>query len=108
MKNDKAQLIKIMQEHPELPVIFYVSNDELAYDYGSTVMRDFWCYVETVYERDDGLYGDFDDMVDYYRDMLADDERFADLEDPQYDDAVKEWIEENVIHYEAITISVHS
>ena len=57
-KNDKQELIKLIQENPNLPLVFMMSNDEVAGDYGSTVMEDFWAYKTVVYkyERWGDLY----------------------------------------------------
>ena len=109
-KNDNEQLIKLMQENPDLPVVFLVRNDEIATDYGSTVMEDFYVDIREIYKYN--YYGDIIwsddryDVKDHFRDVLADDERFVDLQDPEYDDAVEEYIDTEVEHYKAIVISV--
>ena len=111
-KNDKEHLVKLIQENPDLPVVFLVRNDEIATDYGSTVMEDFYVDITEIYKYD--YYGDIIwsddryDVKDHFRDVLADDERFVDLQDPQYDEAVEKYIEEEVEHYKAIVISVRS
>lgn len=109
-RDDKEHLVKLIQENPDLPLVFLVRNDELAADYGSTVMESFVADIRDVYKYD--YYGDYIwsddiyDVKDHFRDILADDERFVNLEDPQYDEAIEKYIEEEVEHYKAIVISV--
>lgn len=109
-RDDKQALIEILEQNPDLPVIFFVNNQEIAADYGSTIMNSFTSYISEVYTYD--YYGDTistDDyyyVVDYYRDILADNEDFVDLLDPEYDDAVKEYVDTEVEHYKAIIISI--
>ena len=99
-RDDKKALIEILEQNPDLPVIFFVNNQEIATDYGSTVMNSFTSYISEVYTYD--YFGDiistddYYDVLEYYRDILADNEDFVDLQDPEYDDMVKEYIETEV------------
>ena len=109
-KDNKEHLVKLIQENPDLPLVFLMSNDEVAGDYGSTVMESFVADIREVYKYEhfgDLVWSDDEyDVKDYFRDILADDERFKDLQDPEYDDAVKEYVDTEVEHYKAIVISV--
>lgn len=106
-KNNKEELIKLMQENPDLPLVFLVDNDKIAYDYGSTVYENFYCYITKIYDDGDMYYDDFDEIHDKYRDNLCDEEGFKDIkDDDEYDKAVDKWINENTRHYEAIVIWV--
>ena len=110
MENNKKELIKLIQENPDLPLVFLMNNEEVASDYGCTVMEDFRVDIREVYKYE--YFGDLVwsddkyDVKDYFRDILADNERFKDLQDPQYDDAIEEYIDTEVEHYKAIIISV--
>ena len=110
-KNDKQELIKLIQENPNLPLVFMMSNDEVAGDYGSTVMEDFWAYKTVVYkyERWGDLYFSDDerDIIEYYCNEFCDEEKYQDLSQEEYEKVIAKYVEENIEHYEAIVISVH-
>ena len=106
MPVDNAELRKLIQENPDLPLVFYVSNDEICYDYGTTVFEGSSSRIGTVYIDDERTYDDLDDIIDEYRDYLCDDDNFKDLSDEEFDKAVKEYVLENTRHYKAIIIRV--
>lgn len=109
-KNDKKELIRLMQEYPDLPVVFYVSNDEIAYDYGSTVMQDFWAYKDTIYiyQNYDGEHYTEDriEIKEYYMDYFADADEYKDFSDEDYEKAIEEYIDKTIPKFDAIIISV--
>lgn len=106
MKNDKKELVKLIKQNTELPLVFMVSNDEIALDYGSTVYQDFYCHVSEVYVLDEEWSDDFDYVVDKYSDNLCDDDKYKDMTDDEFENAIKEYVEENVEHYKAIIVYV--
>lgn len=106
MRNDKEKLIELVKENPSLPLVFMVSNDEIAWDYGSTVYEDFWCDISEVYVLDEEYSDDKDYVIDKYRDLLCDDDKFKDLTDEEYDKAIEKYVDENITHYEAIVVNV--
>lgn len=109
-KNDKQELIKLIQQNPDLPLVFFVNNDEICGDYGSTVMEDFYVYKSEVfkYERFGDLCfsDDEDEVVEYYCDHFVDEEKYADLSQEEYEEVIKNYIRQNIQHYEAIVINV--
>ena len=106
-KNNKEELIKLIQENPDLPIVFSINNEYIAYDYGSSVMYDFWCDVGEIWDLgDEMVFDDKDYVLEYYQDMLYDDDKYKDLSDEEYEKAVAEYVENNVKHYTAIIISV--
>lgn len=111
-KNSKEELIKLVQENPDLPVVFFAQNDEFCYDYGATVFKNFYCYTATIYvdyKYDDcTYYDDVDDIIEEYRDRLCDDEEYKDLEDEEFEKAVAKYVDENIEHYEAIVIDMRA
>lgn len=106
LARDNEKLRKLIAENPELPLVFYVSNDEICWDYSSTVFEGCYCKVDTIYIDDDRTYDDFDDILDEYRDYLCEEEQYKDLSDEEYDKVVEKYINENVRHYKAIIIEV--
>lgn len=106
MSKDNEELRKLIKENPELPLVFYVSNDNLCYDYNTSVFEDCYCKVDEIYIDDERCYDDFDEIVDDYRDNLCDEEEYKDLPDDEFDKAVEKYVNENIRHYKAIIVSV--
>lgn len=110
MKNNKEELVKLIQKNPKLPLVFMMSNDEVAGDYGSTVMEEFTAYKSKVYKYErwgDLVFSDDeDDLIEYYCNEFADEEKYKDLAQEEYEKEIKEYIRQNVEHYEAIVINV--
>lgn len=108
MKNNKEELIKLIQDNPKLPIVFMMSNDEVAGDYGYTVMEEFTAYKSEIYKYErwgDLVFSDDkDEVVEYYADELAEEEKYKDLYEEKYTEAIEEYVEQNVEHYEAIVI----
>ena len=108
--NNKNDLIKLVQENSELPLVFIVSNDEIATDYGSTVYEKFRAYKSEVYKYEqwgDTIWtDDRDDVFEYYADKLCDEDKYKDLYNEDFDKAINEYIDEHIEHYEAIVIYV--
>ena len=109
-KNNREELIKLLQENPNLPFVFMVSNDEIAVDYGSTVYEDFTAYKSEVYKYE--RFGDLvfsddkDEVVEYYCNYFADEEKYIDLSQEEYEEIINNYVNQNVEHYEAIVIYV--
>lgn len=108
--NNKEELIKLIQENPKLPLVFMMNNDEVVGDYGYTVMEDFRAYKSEIYEYErwgDSVFSDDEDeVIEYYSDTLADEERYEDLTQEEYEQEIKKYVEENIEHYEAIVLYV--
>lgn len=108
MKNNKEELVKLIQENPELPLVFMISNDEVAGDYGSTVYEEFTAYKSEVYRYE--RFGDLvfsddrDEIVEYYSEELAEKEEYKNLIEEKYTEAIEKYVDENIEFYEAIVI----
>ena len=104
------ELVKLIQENPKLPLVFMMSNDEVAGDYGYTVMEDFKAYKSEVYKYE--KWGDLvfsDDkveVVEYYFEELAEKQEYKDLVEEKYTEAIEEYVDKNIEHYEAIVVYV--
>ena len=49
-KNNKENLIKLMQENPDLPVVFMVYTEYIDIDYSTVLLKDFRAYKCVLYE----------------------------------------------------------
>ena len=87
---NKEELVRLIQENPNLKLVFMMSNDEVAGDYGCTVMEDFTAYISNVYKYErwgDLVFSDDkDEVVEYYT------------------EAIEEYVDKNIEHYKAIVI----
>lgn len=107
MSKDNQELRKLIEENPELPLVFCVSNDNLYYDdYSMTVFEGCYCKVEEIYTDEERYYNDSDEILDDYKDKLCDNEEYKDLSDDEFEEAVEKYIDENIRHYKAIVIYV--
>lgn len=110
VKNNKEELIKLVKENPELPLVFSVNNGDLAFDYGSTVMEDFYPYIGEFYKYEkfgNLLYSDdINEVLEYYWNLFRDKEEYKDLSNEEYEDVIRNYINQNIEHYKAIIINV--
>lgn len=104
---DNEELRKLIESNPNLPLVFIVPTENIDYDYTSYVFQYSSCYVSEVYFDDEHYTDDVEDMIDNYRDRLADEEGYKDLSDDEYDKAVEKYVNENIEHYKAIVVSVY-
>lgn len=110
MRNDREKLLKLLQENPELPIVFFAPSDEFLSDFSSTVFNDYSSYKTRLYVYD--YYGDnaiTDDdieVLEFYEDLFSDNEEYKDLSDDEYEKVIKKYIEDNIETYEAIVISL--
>ena len=89
---NKEELIKIIEENKDLDIVVMASTDDLIDEYGSILMEKLNIEVTDIYNspRDEVIYFDKDDVVDELRDFLADDEKYINMSDDEYDKACEE------------------
>ena len=110
--NEREKLAKLIQENPTLPLVFYVSNEELLDYCGYTIHEKFTCDIKTIYFVEDyygsKVYDDYEEVVEKVQEILADDEKYKDLTDEEFEiyvtPCVASYIEEKIRHYKAIVI----
>ena len=87
-----------------------MSNDEVAGDYGCTVMEDFKAYISNVYKYkrwgDLVFSDDKDEVVEYYEEEMAEKGEYENLFEEKYTEAIEEYVDKNIEHYKAIVIYV--
>ena len=109
-KNNKEELLKLIKENSDLPLVFMMSNDEVAGNYGCTVMEEFRAYKSEVYKYErwgDLVFSDDkEEVVEYYIDAFADEEKYIDLSQEEYEEIIKNYVNQNIEHYEAIILYV--
>lgn len=111
MKNDKEKLIKLMQDNPDLPVVFMVSNEEMCYEYSYTVMQEFSPDITELYcyEGYDGTIfsDDVDEVKEHFYDELCECEECINMSDEEFEKYVEKYVEEKVEHKKVIRIYVN-
>lgn len=103
---DNKELRKLIEENPDLPLVFIVPTDYLDDTYSGMVFQNSSCYVSEVYFYDEHFSDDIRDIIDDYRDILAEDDEYVYLSDEEFDKAVENYVDNNVEHYKAIVVNV--
>ena len=104
--NKKDELAKFILENPSLPLVFFISGEDILDEYSSTVYEDFSFRKATVYFFGERVYDHIIDISEVIADCLYDEDMHGNMTDEQFDKWVASYIEENVKHYEAIVITV--
>ena len=97
-------LLELIKHNPDLPIIVCSYNGDANYDYDSTVYFDLSAYVEELTLYDDEVWLDYDDVEDRIRDIFADDDKYINLSDAEFDRAVEDYIKDNYIFKKYICI----
>lgn len=103
---DNEELRKLIEENPDLPLVFLVPVDDLDDSYGYMAFQNSSCYISEVYFYEDYYREDKRDVVEYYGDYLADEEEYKDLSDEEYEKVIEDYVDNNVEHYKAIVVRV--
>ena len=104
-EEQNKELLKLVKEYPTLPVVFFCDSEDVCDDYGYTFMKFRRVEKGVIYESDinDTIYTSEDDYVEDLCDYFADDIRYANLTDAEYEKEMQKEAEK-VPHYEAIII----
>ena len=103
---DNEELRKLISENPGLPLVFEVYSDEVCYDYNTSIFEGSRCRVGTVWFDDEAMYDDEDEIVDDWLYKYGDAEEWCDLSNEELEAKMRELINEEVRHYEAIIVRV--
>lgn len=107
MRNKQTnELFNIMQENPELPVVFLVSNEEIdIYDeYRYTYVPKYITRVERIWEWRDAYVTDKIEIKEQVAEYLMGFGEYKDVDAEEFDEAVEKYIEENLESFEAIVV----
>lgn len=104
-EEQNKELLKLVKEYPTLPVVFFCSSEDVCDDYGYTFMKFRRVEKGVIYESDinDTIYASEDDCVEDLCDYFADDVRYSNMTDAEYEKEMQKEAEK-VPHYEAIII----
>lgn len=103
---DNEELRKLIAEHPDLPLVFEVFNDEVCFDYGCTVFEGCRSRIGTVWFTDERMYDDEDEIVEEWIWKYGDAEEYKNLSDDEVEEKIRQLVNEEVRHYEAIIVRV--
>lgn len=109
MENEETkELLKLIQENTELPLVFMVNNELIAdpYEFKYTFVRCYSAEIETIWIYENNYYMHIVDITEAVQDDFIDEGKYGDLSDEEFDELVEKYIEENVEHYKAIVISL--
>lgn len=102
------ELLKLIEQNPTLPVVFFADSEDICDDYSYTFMKSRRVEKGTIYESDinDRIYTSKDDYVDDLCDYFSDDVRYSSLNDVEYEQEMQKEADK-VPHYEAIIIYIY-
>ena len=98
--SSRDKLFKLMQENPNLPLVFCCDSDELG-EYAWTFYEDFGCDIVTIYKTEEQIYDHIIDIEEYYQDLYEDE--YKDLSDKEFNKKIQDLIE-HTEQYKAIRI----
>lgn len=107
LTNEKQnkELLKLVKEYSTLPLVFFCSSEDICDDYSYTFMKFRRVEKGVIYESDinDTIYTSEDDYVEDLCDYFADDVRYSNMTDAEYEKEMRKEAKK-VPHYEAIII----
>lgn len=103
---DNEELRKLIVEHPDLPLVFEVFNDEICCDYHTTIFEGCRSRIGTVWFDDERMYDDEDEIVEEWIWRYGDDEKYKDMSDDEIEEEFRKLVNEEVRHYKAIIVRV--
>lgn len=104
-EEQNKKLLKLVEENPTLPIVFFADSDDVCDEYGYTFMKIRRVDKGTIYESDikDCIYACKDDCIEDLCDYYADDIEYANLSDVEYEKEMQNKVDK-IPHYEAIII----
>ena len=99
------ELLKLVEQNPTLPLVFFAASEDICDDYSYTFMKFRRVEKGVIYESDinDTIYASEDDYIEDLCDYFADDVRYSNMTDAEYEKEMQKEAEK-VPHYEAIII----
>lgn len=84
---NKEELVKIIKKNKDLDIVVMASTDELSDEYGSLLMENLRVEVTDIYNspQEDVIYFDKDDVIEELQDYFADDEKYINMSDEEYE-----------------------
>lgn len=106
-KEQNEELLKLVKENLNLPLVFFADSDDVCADYSYTYMKLRRVEKGVIYESviNDIIYTDKDDYVEALCDNYADDIRYSNLTDVEYEKEMQREADRTP-HYEAIILYI--
>lgn len=81
------ELVKLINENPELDVVVMASTDSLTDEYGSILLESLRAEVADIYNSpySETIYFCKEDVIDRLMDVLCDEEEYSSLPDDEYE-----------------------
>lgn len=108
-EEENKELLKLIEENPTLRLVFFADSDDVCSDYSYTFMKSRRVEKGVIYESEinDIIYTSKDDYVEELCDYYADDVRYSNLTDSQYEKEMQK-MADRTVHYEAIILYIGS
>ena len=107
MTNEQTkELLQIIQENPELPLVFMVDGSEIAdiCEWRCIYIDEYSTKVETIWKWEDEYLTDEIEVEELVEEYLSGMEEYEDLKGEEFEKAVKKYIKENVEKSKAIVV----
>ena len=84
------ELVKLIQENPELPLVFMVDGEEIVdpYEYGYTLIEKYRVSVQTIWIYQDRYYNHIIDITEAVEEDLINEEEYENLSNEEFNKAV--------------------
>lgn len=98
---ERNKLFKLMEENPDLPIVFCCSSDEIDNGYSWMFYESFSADICDIYKTDDRIFDCNVDITEYYEDLYENE--FENLSKEEFNKRIKELVD-NTPHYTAIRV----
>ncbi len=104
---NRKELIKLIEENHDLPLVFFVDSEDVCDDYSYTFMKQRRVEKGIIYVSNinDIIYTSKNDYVEELCDYYVDDVRYSNLTDAGYEKEMQKEADK-APHYEAIIIYI--
>ena len=99
----KNKLLELIKNNPDLPIIV-CADYNVNYDYDYTLYTNLSVDIEELTFYNDEVWLDYDDVENRIRDIFADEDKYINLSDEEFDKVVEDYIKDNYIFKKYICI----
>lgn len=99
------ELLKILQDNPDLPIVFFTDEDTACDDYTWTFRKDFHVDVSTIYECDERICDCEIDAREFLENYYSDCEEYFGMTEEEYEKVIDNKMKE-LKQYKAIVLWV--
>ncbi len=108
-EEENRKLLKLVEENPTLPIVFFVSSEDVCEDYSYTFLKNSRVEKGIIYESEisDRICVSESDYYDELHEYYSDSEDYADFRDENYDIEIQKLVD-RAPHYEAIIVYINN